>query len=177
MADDNQESKGSGGKGLIIVLIALVVILILAVVGGGYFLFSSGALGGASAQAGTQEVVKKEEASDKSISFKADIEDLVLNLTDSRGKEKLMKLTFSIKSNEPTIAAIVEEFKAEIVDVVISQISSRSSEELLTVGGKNLLKDELLHDINNVLNEVTKTKPEVGKDSVKQILFTTFVIK
>ena len=89
----------------------------------------------------------------------------------------LQKLSFSIKSSEPTIAAIVEEFKAEIVDVVISQISSRSSEELLTVGGKNLLKDELLQDINNVINEVTKGKPEVAKNSVKQILFTTFVIK
>jgi flagellar FliL protein len=177
MADDNQESKGSGGKGLIIVLIALVVILILAVAGGGYFLYSQGAFGGASAQQATQEVPKKEESADKGSSFKADIEDLVLNLTDSRGKEKLMKLSFSIKSNEPTIAAIVEEFKAEIVDVVISQISSRSSEELLTVGGKNLLKDELLNDINNVLNEVTKSKPEIPKNSVKQILFTTFVIK
>lgn len=40
--------------------------------------------------------------------LKADINDLVLNLTDSRGKEKLMKLSFSIKSNEPTIAAIIE---------------------------------------------------------------------
>ena len=88
-----------------------------------------------------------------------------------------MKLSFSIKSNEPTIAAIVESYKAEIVDVVISQISSRSSEELLTVGGKNLLKDELLQDINNVINEVTKSKPEIAKNSVKQILFTTFVIK
>jgi len=176
MADDNQEKSSGGGKGLMIALIALVVILILAIVGGGFFLYSSGALGGNSSQS-PQSEVKKEEASDKPDAFKADINDLVLNLTDSRGKEKLMKLSFSIKSSEPTIAAVVEEFKAEIIDVVISQISSRSSEELLTVGGKNLLKDELLQDINNVVNEVTKTKPEVSKNNVKQILFTTFVIK
>ncbi len=174
--ENNQEAKSSGGgKGLMIVLIALVVILLLAVVGGGYFLYSQGILSGNN-QATTQEVAK-EEASDQGASFKADINDLVLNLTDSRGKEKLMKLSFSIKSTEPTIAAIVENYKAEIIDVVISQISSRSSEELLTVGGKNLLKDELLQDINNVINEVTKGKPEVAKNSVKQILFTTFVIK
>ncbi len=177
MADDNQESKSSGGgKGLMIVLIALVVVLILAVIGGGFFLYSSGALGGNNPQS-AQEEVKKEESSEKGDSFKADIADLVLNLTDSRGKEKLMKLSFSIKSNEPTIAAIVEEFKAEIVDVVISQISSRSSEELLTVGGKNLLKDELLQDINNVINEVTASNSKVARNNVKQILFTTFVIK
>ena len=176
MADDNQESRGSGGgKGLMIVLIALVVILIFAVIGGAQFIYSQGAAANNNPSAAHEEV--KKEESDKGLSFKADISDLVLNLTDSKGKEKLMKLSFSIKSNEPTIAAVVEEFKAEIVDVVISQISSRSSEELLTVGGKNLLKDELLQDINNVINEVTKSKPEIAKNSVKQILFTTFVIK
>lgn len=178
MAEENtQEVKSSGGgKGLIIALIALVVILLLAVVGGGFFLYSSGALGGNVTPA-TQEEAKKTEASDKGESFKADINDLVLNLTDSRGKEKLMKLSFSIKSSEPTIAAIVEQYKAEIIDVVISQISSRSSEELLTVGGKNLLKDELLQDINNVVNTVTQSNSEVAKNNVNAILFTTFVIK
>lgn len=88
-----------------------------------------------------------------------------------------MKLSFSMKSSEPTIAAIIEELKPEIVDVVISQISSRSSEELLTVGGKNLLKDELLQEINTIVNEGTKGKPEVSKNNIKQIFFTTFVIK
>lgn len=178
MADENNntEAKSSGGgKGLIIVLIALVVILLVAVVGGGYFLYSQGILSGNN-QATTQEVVK-EESSDKGASFKADINDLVLNLTDSRGKEKLMKLSFSIKSTEPTIAAIVENYKAEIIDVVISQISARGSEELLTVGGKNLLKDELMQDINNVINEVTASNTEVARNNVNAILFTTFVIK
>ena len=172
MADD-QESKGSSGKGLMIVLIALVVILIFAVIGGGYFVYSH--LGNNNASSSSE--VKKEESSDKPDSFKADITDLVLNLTDSRGKEKLMKLSFSIKSTEPTIAVIVETYKAEIVDVVISQISARSSEELLTVGGKNLLKDELIQDINNVINEVTASDSKIARNNVKTILFTTFVIK
>lgn len=175
MAEENQEVKSSGGgKGLIIVLIALVVVLLLAVVGGGYFLYSQGVLNGNNQT--TQEEVKP-EASDKGDSFKADINDLVLNLTDSRGKDKLMKLSFSIKSTEPTIAAIVEQYKAEIIDVVISQISARSSEELLTVGGKNLLKDELIQDINNVINSVTSSDSKIARNSVQTILFTTFVIK
>ena len=174
--ENNQETKSSGGgKGLIIVLIALVVILLVAVIGGGYFLYSQGVLSGNSAN--TSQEVKKEEAGENGESFKADINDLVLNLTDSRGKEKLMKLSFSVKSSEPTIAMIVENYKAEIVDVVISQISARSSEELLTVGGKNLLKDELMQDINNVINEVTASNSEIKRNNVNAILFTTFVIK
>lgn len=177
MADENnQEVKNTGGgKGLIIVLIALVVILLLAVVGGGYFLYSQGILSGNNPQ--STEEVNKDATAEKSDTFKADINDLVLNLTDSRGKEKLMKLSFSVKSTEPTITAVVEKYKAEIIDAVISQISARSSEELLTVGGKNLLKDELMQDINNVINEAIGTNSDIAKNNIQTILFTTFVIK
>lgn len=169
------QPQGGSGKGLMIALIALVVILLLAVVGGGYFLYSSGALNGGQPQA--QEEMMKKEATDEKGSFKAHINDLVLNITNSKGREKLMKLSFSIKSTEPTIEGIVEEYKAEIIDVVIAQISARSSEELLTVGGKALLKEELLEEINTVLNEVTESNEDVSKNNVKKLFFTTFVIK
>ena len=90
----------------------LVVVLLLAVVGGGYFLYSQGVLNGNNQT--TQEEVKP-EASDKGDSFKADINDLVLNLTDSRGKEINEIVFFSIKSTEPTIAAIVEQYKQKLL--------------------------------------------------------------
>lgn len=177
MADENEDVKKSGGgKGLMIVLIALVVILLIAVGVGGYLLYSSGVLTGQPQQAG-QEQVQKQEAGDSKETFKANVNDLVLNITNAKGREKLMKLSFSLKSTEPTIEAIVEEYKPEIVDVVIAQISARSSEELLTVGGKELLKEELLEDINNIINEVTSNNEDIKKNNIKQILFTTFVIK
>ena len=103
--------------------------------------------------------------------------DLVLNITNAKGREKLMKLSFTLKSSDPAIESIVESYKAEIVDVVISQISARSSEELLTVGGKALLKDELIDEINKVLDEATSTNSEIQRNSIRDILFTTFVIK
>jgi len=177
--ENNEEVKSSGGgKGLIIVLIALVVVLLLAVVGGAFFLYSQGVLGPKDASGESQEkMVKKEDAGDTKGTFKADINDLVLNITNSKGKEKLMKLSFSVKSVEPTIAAVIEEYRAEIIDVVIAQISARSSEELLTVGGKALLKEELMEEINAVINEVTSDNEEIKSNNIKKILFTTFVIK
>ncbi len=177
MAEEVSEQSGgkSGGKGLIIVLIILVFVLILAIVGGGYFLYSQGVLSPNSAQQG--QVSSKNASPQQEETFKAEINDLVLNITNARGKEKLMKLSFAIKSTEPTITAVVEANKAEIIDVVIAQISARSSEELLTVGGKNLLKEEFVQDINEVLNKYAASNEDVRTDSVKQILFTTFVIK
>eukprot|EP01156_Anaeramoeba_ignava_P010726 Anaeramoba_ignava/a480628_79.p1 GENE.a480628_79~~a480628_79.p1 ORF type:complete len:177 (-),score=40.79 a480628_79:715-1245(-) len=176
MADENEEVKQSGGgKGLIIVLVVLVVILLAAVGIGGYLLVSSGVLNGQNQNG--QEQVQKQESTNSNETYKTSINDLVLNITNAKVREKLMKLSFSIKSTEPTIEAIVEEYKPEIVDSVIAQISSRSSEELLTVGGKALLKEELLDDINSIINEVTSNNDDIQKNNVKQILFTSFVIK
>ncbi|UTJ06262.1 flagellar basal body-associated FliL family protein [Arcobacter roscoffensis] len=171
-----QGNNSGGGKGLMIVLIALVVILILAVAGGAYFLYSQGVLSPKDGQT-QEETVKKEEAGDSKETFKAELNDLVLNITNSKGREKLMKLSFAIKSVEPSIAALTENYRAEIIDVVIRQISARSSEELLTVGGKALLKEELIEEINTVLNEATSSNEDIKANHIKQILFTTFVIK
>lgn len=174
MAEEtNTAPKAGGSKALMIVLIALIVILIIAVGAGAYLLLNSGVLNGQQ----NQEQVQKQEASNSKDTYKTAINDLVLNITNAKGREKLMKLSFHLKSTEPSIEAIVEEFKPEIVDAVIAQISSRSSEELLTVGGKALLKEELMEDINNILNEVTSNNEDIKRNNIKDILFTTFVIK
>ena len=119
----------------------------------------------------------KADASGEKANFQAAINDLVLNITNAKGREKLMKLSFTLKSSEETIEGLIEENKAEIVDVVIAQISARSSEELLTVGGKALLKEELLEEINSVINEATSDNSDIKRNSVKKLFFTSFVIK
>jgi len=172
--EEVQSQPKNSGKALMIVLIALVVILLIAVVGGGYYVLTSGMLNG-NQQQDSQEV-KQEEGESKEF-FKTEIKDLVLNITNAKGREKLMKLSFTLKSSEPTIEMIIEDNKAEIVDVVIGQISARSSEELLTVGGKALLKEELLEEINSVVNDATATNEDIKKNNIKNLFFTSFVIK
>lgn len=88
-----------------------------------------------------------------------------------------MKLSFTIDSIEDDIEQLMDENKPEIIDLVISLISSRNSEELLTVGGKELLKEELIQEINNILNRAIGDNSSYKKDNVKNIFFTAFVIK
>ncbi len=175
---EEKPKKSGGGKGLVIGLVVVIVILLLSVIGGGFFLYSSGVFSDAPQATISKDGEAKADAGDDSKEFfKVPINDLVLNITNSKGREKLMKLSFSLKSTEPTIEAIVEAYKAEIIDVVIQQISARSSEELLTVGGKELLKEELVEEINMVLNEATATNEDIKKNNIKKLYFTTFVIK
>jgi len=177
MAEEEVKEAKSGGKGILIVLIILVVLLLAAVVGGGYFLYTEMNKPADGEKPMAEQAMVKADASGEKAGFQAAINDLVLNITNAKGREKLMKLSFTLKSSEPTIEAVIAENKAEIVDVVIAQISARSSEELLTVGGKALLKEELLEEINSVINEATADNPDVKRNSIKKLFFTSFVIK
>ena len=179
MADEAEkvEEKKGGGNGMMIVLIVLIVVLLAAVGGIGYFLYSKGMFDPEVKDgAKVEQKQNAEPEEEKGETFQSKIENLVLNITDAKGRAKLMKLSFTMKSTEPTIEQITDLNKAEIIDAVIRQVSARSSEELLTVGGKAMLKEEMIEEINNILNDATNEE-EIKRDSVKDIFFTSFVIK
>lgn len=184
MADEKEaveEKKSGGGKGLMIVLIVLVVLLLSAVGVGGYFLYTKGAFSDAPKEESStsSKAAAPVEEADEAMgeTFQSKIDNLVLNITDAKGRAKLMKLSFTMKSTEPTIGSLVDANKAELVDSVIKQISARSSEELLTVGGKAMLKEEMIDEINNILNDAIGEQEDIKKSSVIKIFFTSFVIK
>jgi len=184
MADEKEaveEKKSGSGKGLLIVLLLLVVLLLGAVGAGGYLLYSKGVFSDAPKEevsmAAKSDAPAEASEEDMGETFQSKIDNLVLNITDAKGRAKLMKLSFTIKSTEPTIGGLVDANKAELVDSVIKQISARSSEELLTVGGKAMLKEEMIDEINNILNDAIGEQEEIKKSSVLKIFFTSFVIK
>jgi flagellar FliL protein len=160
------------GKGLIILIMGLILIMIIAIAGIGYMFYSKGFFDNKV----EEKIIEEKEDIEKEF-FKAEIKDLVLNVTNGKGREKLMKFSFSIKSIEPTIEVLISENKDEIVDLVISIISSISSEELLTVGGKELLKAEMLDEINFIINEATVDNEDIKKNNIEKLFFTTFVMK
>jgi flagellar FliL protein len=166
--------KSGGGKGLMIALIALVVILLIAVGVGGYFLYSS-MNKPADGEQPQQKVEKKEQPTGQE--FKASINELVLNISNSKGRLQLMKLSISMTSSNETIQAVVESYRDEIVDVIISQVSARNSEELLTVGGKELLREELLAEINRTITSASTRAGTTVENPINKILFTEFVFK
>jgi flagellar FliL protein len=181
MAEENVEEAGEkkGGNPLMLVIVILLVVL-LGIVGFlVYMLMSKGVFDDKpEGEEQKQEKVEKKEADEEASEFfKTEIKDLVLNITNAKGREKLMKLSFTIKSVEPTAEQLVADNNAEIIDAVIQQVSARSSEELLTAAGKELLREELISEINVILNEATASNEDIPRNHIKDIFFTTFVIK
>ncbi len=179
MAEEKEvEEKKSGKSPMMMILVGLVIILLIAIGGIGYFMYSKGLFSdepvNAAPVAEKNVEVQSEEIGE---TFQAKIDSLVLNITDAKGRAKLMKLSFTMKASEPTIEVLVEANKAEMVDSVIRQISARSSEELLTVGGKAMLKEEMIDEVNNILNDAADGNEDIMKNMVLDIFFTSFVIK
>lgn len=182
MAEETTEEtapKKSGKSPMMLILIVLILLLLLAVGGIGYFMYTKGLFSDQPLAANTpvveKQVTQEQEQFDET--YTAKIDSLVLNITDAKGRPKLMKLSFTMKASESSIEALVEANKAEMVDSVIRQISARTSEELLTVGGKAMLKEEMIDELNNILNDATDGNDDVMKNMILDIFFTAFVIK
>jgi len=158
-------------KLLIIILSILIFILISSLSAGIYLIYSNNLL-----SSNLENKEKQTTISNKEMTYYAAVNDLILNVTNKDGRLKLMKLSFTVKSTEPSIEQILENNQAEIADIVISLISARKSEELLTLGGQNLLKEDILKEINANINQIIKVDDKVSKNIVKEILFTTFVM-
>ncbi|RLA83894.1 MAG: flagellar basal body protein FliL [Epsilonproteobacteria bacterium] len=182
MADEAvKEEEKKKGNPMMMILVVLIVVLLAAVGGGGYMLYSKGVFSDEPKDGvapTSQKVAQTDEQEEIGEIFKTAIDSLVLNITDAKGRAKLMKLSFTLKTVEPAIEVILEDNKAEIIDSVIRQVSARSSEELLTVGGKAMLKEEMIDEINNILNDsIPEGDEDRKRNCVLDIFFTSFVIK
>jgi len=175
-----EEVEGKNSKNpMMMILIGLIIILILAMGGIGYFMYSKGLFSDkpVNQTAPTSEQNTIAPKQDYGEIYLSPIDSLVLNITDAKGRAKLMKLSFTLKTNESTIESLIEANKAEMVDSVIRQVSARSSEELLTVGGKAMLKEEMIDELNNILNDAADGDDDIVKNMIIDIFFTSFVIK
>ncbi|WP_419771092.1 MAG: flagellar basal body-associated FliL family protein [Candidatus Marinarcus sp.] len=160
-------------KVILNILIFLVLILIAVVCVGGYFIYQNNQINQNIQIETTPQAmpIKHQEL------YNASINDLVLNITSAKGRLKLMKFSFTLKSSDSMIEEMVQNNKDEIIDLVISLINQRNSEELLTIGGQLLLKEDLLVQINRTVNSWKNEYTHMKENSIKKILFTTFVMK
>jgi len=176
MADEEktEDKPKKSGNMLMIILLVLVVLLLGAVGFIGYYVMTKE---DAAPTGATQKAEQVQESSDSTQTFEAKIENLVLNITDAKGREKLMKLSFSIKSTEPTIEAIVEANNAEIVDAVIVKKINEAHEYSSDAVEKSQMASEMLEEINSIINEATIANDDIKKNNVKKLFFEDIAIQ
>ena len=95
-----------------------------------------------------------------------DFENVIVNLSGSMGT-RYLKTSFTTLGSNPELSSIMTENKKQLLDVTISVLSSRSLADLEAPGAKNIVRNDLLANLNQALKS----------DVVEQIYFTEFVVQ
>jgi flagellar FliL protein len=151
-----EAAKKGGSKKLIIIIVAAA----LALGGGGFFAYTMFSGKGKKTEGETAHKEEKKDAKTILIS----LDPFVLNLAE---QGRFLKMTMQIEISDPTQQQMVTEKTPQLRDAIITLVSSKSAEALSSSEGKLQLKDDLLLRVNMT----------IGKDAVKNIFFTEFVMQ
>lgn len=99
------------------------------------------------------------------------LNDLVLNIISSKGKEQLLKISLIFVSEQVNINEIIQINKKEIIDIIVHQVSARNAEELMVDAGKMLLLEEIQDEINRILMN------QYHNNVIKETNISDFIIK
>jgi flagellar FliL protein len=169
MADKEEEKKEgeatekSGGSKKIII-IAVVAVLLLAAIGAGVFFALSSGKSEGSHDAAEEEV--SEEAVDEHAAGGAvlPLETFIVNL---QVKGSFLKTSIQLEFAEPQLPPTMEKDVPKVRDAIIRILSSKAAADILSVEGKEALREDLIEAINQSL----------GSEDVVDAYFTEFIIQ
>lgn len=162
-------------KKLLIIIIAAVVVLLG--VGGtaAYFLMHK------SADQGDDEEVTAEQSSKKKKGEKevppayVAFEAFTVNLVPETG-DQFLQLVISVEVADIVAGERLKTYTPKLRNSVMLLLSGKKASELVTKEGKEKLAEEIREQMNRIVeNPVVKGKPP--QDTVKEVLFTSFIIQ
>lgn len=157
-----KESPPAKKSKLLIIIIALVIVI--ACVGTGLFFALSG--GEHKEAEGEEEAELEETAVDRS-ELPGAVLPLDVFIVNLRAKGSYLKAVIQLEFFEPEIPQYVENEIPKIRDSIIRVLSSKSSKEVLSIDGKERLKEEVLEVVNEA----------IGAEEVSRIFFTEFIVQ
>jgi len=161
---ENGDEKKSSKKMIIIGL----VILLLAGAGAGYYFFMGNS---EELDSEVSEEVIEEEDEEASDDIYYDMKkSLIVNFPKDSGASLIQVSVSLLVKGEETIEAL-KKHEPMIRNNLLMAISAKGSKNLMTIEGKEALRDEMLKVVGEVMEKMTK------KNKVTNIFFTSFVMQ
>jgi len=95
---------------------------------------------------------------------------MVVNVSDN-GKVRHLQINIQLRLNDPADTASVQEHKPAIQHELVMLLSGREAKDVRTTKGKESLRSEATKRLKKILTE------NLGKPTIKDVYFTTFVIQ
>lgn len=157
-AEEKPKPAAGGGKSKKLIIIITVAVLVLG--GGGFAGYSL--MKGKAKDGEKGEHAEKEKKDSKSVLIALD--PFVVNLSE---QGRYLKVTMQFELEDAKDQEMVTEKVPSLRDAVITLLSSKSSESVSGPEGKSQLKDDIILRANKA----------IGKDAVKTLYFTEFVMQ
>ena len=161
--EEVSEAKGGGKKKLIIIIVAVLVL-----VGGGVGAFF--ALG-KSKDAEEGEEGGEEEGEEGAEGEEAELPPAVLPLetfiVNLQVKGSFLKTSIQLEFAEPELPHTIEHDTPKIRDAIIRILSAKAAADILTVEGKEKVREEVKQAVNEALKS----------DDVTNVYLTEFIIQ
>jgi flagellar basal body-associated protein FliL len=186
MSDKPEETKPSKPEKSAKPMLPLIIVGVVALAGGaavGNFVLpklSGGGAAHADAEAAGEPDAHGEEPAQEGAEHAAEagapegsfadrvleLDPFVVNVTGET-YPRYLKVQVAFETASPAGKALLEQRVAPIRDLTISLLSSKRLADVTDFEGKALLKDDLRHQVNELL----------GKEQVEAVLFTEFVVQ
>ncbi len=168
MPDVDKLEAGSKKKSSMVKWVILIILL-LGLGGGGYFAylkFFADKPGSAESASEEQAQADKDGAKKNEMVRNVTLPTFLVNLADPLGR-RYIKLTLDVEVDGPETEKKLDASQAKIRDAMILLLSSKSYADLATLESKQLLKMEIVNQLNLIL----------GPNKVKNVYFTEMVIQ
>jgi len=165
-------------KFITILLVVMVILLLSAIGFFGYYLTNTKDANGNSLLSKItneapfnpiqKNIIDTQHSNNSKIGFIKEMDELIMNLDVSKKNSRnylRIKINFELTNEDDE--KLFDNYEALIFDKVLSICSSKSKEELMSIGGKDDLKEELKNNINRSL----------PSNIIKNIYFREFVIQ
>jgi flagellar FliL protein len=163
--EQNREKTSKNKKKKIFIFGGVLLILLLGI-GGILFIspdFIPGRLSLFSKNKSSSEA-KKEES--RKIGYLYGLDPIIVNLADIE-VSRYLKIRIEMEGNSLKPEEEIDKRLPQLKDAIITVLSSKTFKELYDRKGKENLKEEIIHRVNQLL----------GESKIKKIYFTEFVIQ
>ena len=159
-AEEQQEKPKS--KMMLIIIIAVLVALL---VGGGvaaFFMMSGG---------DDKESSAAEQTPTQQPAIYFDFKPPFIVNFQINGRQRFAQISLSIMTRKGSVVDALQKHMPLIRNNLLMVFSSQEFDALRTPEGKEMLRQQVLEEMQKVLNE------EIGEPGVEQVLFTNFVMQ
>jgi flagellar FliL protein len=148
-----------------IFIVTGIALIVLAVIGGGFFMLWQ-KLSSIDKPKDGESAKAPEKVEQGGIGPVFNLDSFIVNLSDQGGK-RYLRITMGLELADAKAAEEMTKRLPQIRDSILMILPTRKVDDLQTSEGKNSLRTETISKLNELL----------GKDLVKKIYFTEFVIQ